>query len=116
MSHMSLSNVHRNLFFFAALFSAAVALDGVKFLAIGKPTVIDWESFVHPLWVVIAAVVLLSASFSRLVQRIAFWVYLTIFAASYINVYIAFTEVLTYFCMLFNLVLTALFFFVTRTS
>lgn len=103
--------VHRPLFFFAALFGASVVLDALKFVAFGKPTLINWESFVHPAWVVLAGIALFLAAYSNRVRQAALYIYLVIFAASYLNVYLGFTEVLTYWCMIFNLVLTAVFFF-----
>ena len=107
---------HTRVCVFAVLFAAFVVLDGIKFLIAGKPTIVDWETFVHPAWVIVAGITLLVAAFYPSAQRAAFWVYLLVFIASYVNVYLAFTEVLTYFCMIFNLVLTAVFFFAQRST
>ena len=106
--------VHKKLFWFATVFVTLIVLDGAKFLIAGKPTVVNWESFVHPAWVILAVIVLLASAFYKPLQRLAFWAYLLVFAASYLNIYLAFTEVLTYFCMIFNLVLTTVFFFADR--
>lgn len=99
------------LLLFALLFAGAITLDLIKFLIAGKPTVVNWESFIHPFWVVTAGVVLLLSVYLPLVRKIAFWVYLTIFVVAYLNIYLSFSESLTYFCMIFNLVLTSVFFF-----
>ena len=106
---MSISK--NRLLIFASIFALAIIIDAIKFLIDGKPTVVNWETFVHPAWVITASIVLFLSVFFPLVKRAAFWVYFAIFLASYLNIYLSFTETLTYFCMIFNLVLTSVFFF-----
>lgn len=101
----------KRLLIFALIFAAAISVDAIKFLAVGKPTVVNWESFVHPAWVITASIVLFLAVYFPSTGRVAFWVYFIIFFAAYINVYLSFSETLTYFCMIFNLVLTSVYFF-----
>ena len=105
---------NKRLLFFASIFAVATAVDLIKFFIFGKPTVINWESFVHPVWVVGSIIVLFLSIYIPPIRRVAFWFYLSIFALSYINIYFAFTDVLTYFCMIFNLVLTSIYFFVDK--
>jgi len=103
------------LFLFGSLFLAVIVFDFIKVLVVGKPTIVNWDAswptIVHPLWVLTAiTVIFVSALFPR-VQQVAFFVYLIIFLASLLNVYLSFTEVLSYWCMIFNLVLVSVFFF-----
>lgn len=103
------------LFLFGSLFLAVIVFDFIKVVVIGKPTIVNWDTgwpaVVHPLWVLTAiTVIFVSALFPR-VQKVAFFAYLTIFLASLLNVYLSFTEVLSYWCMIFNLVLVSVFFF-----
>lgn len=111
---MSIQN--KQLFLFASVFAMAILADAIKFLALGKPTVVNWETFVHPAWVITAGIILFLAAYFPRIGRVAFWVYFAVFLASYLNIYLSFTETLTYFCMIFNLVIVSVFFFSNQTQ
>jgi len=103
------------LFVFAGLFFATIVFDFLKFLTLGKPTIVNWDptwpTIVHPLWVLTAISFMVASVFFPRVQKIAFVLYLIIFLASLANVYLSFTTILSYWCMIFNLVLVSVFFF-----
>ena len=111
-----MQNSNKRLLFFASIFAVAIVVDLIKFLIFGKPTSINWESFVHPVWVIGTIIVLFLSIYIPPIRRVAFWFYLIIFALSYINIYFIFTDILTYFCMIFNLVLTSVYFFIDKNT
>jgi len=105
----------KRLIIFASLFSLAVVVDGIKFLSVGGPNIIDWPSIVHPAWVIIAITLLfVGIFFDRLVVwQTLFGIYFLVMIASLLNQYIPFTTILTYNCMLFNLTFATLYFFLS---
>ena len=97
------------------IFAAVVAVDWVLYRTIGGPNIINWRSFVHPAWV-IGALALLGvgvAMWRRRVWQTLFGLYFTVFVVALLNQYLSFTEVLTYNCMLFNLVFVTLYCFLS---
>lgn len=109
--------INKRLLLFVGLFSATIAFDLVKYLVAGKPTLVNWDpvwpTLVHPIWVLTAVAFMFASVFYPKVQKTAFFIYLIIFLASLANVYLAFTTILSYWCMIFNLVLVAIFFLAT---
>lgn len=95
------------------LLGLMIAFDGAKFILVGGPGIINWNSFIHPAWVItaFATISLISYFLRPWMTYSAFFVYLFIFALSLLNQYLQFTPVLTYNCMLFNLVFTSIYFF-----
>jgi len=108
------------LFIFAGLFLAVIIFDLLKFLAAGKPTIVNWDitwpTIVHPIWVSLAICSMFAAAFFPRAQNVVLVIYLLIFIASLANVYLAFTTVLSYWCMIFNLVLVSVFYFAQPPS
>jgi hypothetical protein len=109
---------NQKLFLFASLFLVTILLDLLKYVTFGKPTIVNWDpiwpSIVHPLWVLTAVALMYGSVFFKRVQTVAFCIYLVIFVASLANVYLNFTTILSYWCMIFNLVLVSVFFFAER--
>lgn len=109
-----LYKVGRNkLLAFFGLFSLAVVGDWLKFEILGGPNIINWHSLVHPAWVFSALFFLAVgiAAEKRIIWQSLFGLYLAIFLAALLNQYYFFTALLTYNCMLFNLVFVAIYFF-----
>jgi len=102
---------NKKLLFFTLIFALAVFVDLLKFFLNGKPTVVNWESFIHPFWVITAIVTLTFSSFFTKAHKVTFWLYFGVFAFAYVNIYFQFTEKITYFCMIFNLVLVSVLLF-----
>jgi len=103
----------RKLFIYVFLFLAVVAVDGVLFLTVEGPNIISWRSIIHPAWVIVAVSLL---GIGALVWRRWMWqtlfiLYFAMFVAALLNQYLSFTEVLTYNCMLFNLIFVTLYYF-----
>jgi hypothetical protein len=90
-----------------------VVFDAAKFLIVGGATIINWRSFIHPFWVILAAGLYFVGA---RVNKKWFWnallaLYSTIFILALVNQYVPFTEVLSYNCMLFNLMFVPLYLF-----
>jgi len=89
--------------------SVAVIADLLKFLSVGGPNIINWNSFVHPAWVVTAIVLLVISTYLYSLRIWFFGIYFIVFAVALLNQYLHFSEILTYNCMLFNLVFVSLY-------
>ena len=103
----------KRLRIFAATLSLLVVFDAVKFLTVGGTTIINWHSFIHPFWVILAAVLYFIGT---LINTKWFWntllaIYSIIFVATVVNQYVPFTSALTANCTLFNLMFIPLYLF-----
>ena len=103
----------KRLRIFAAILSLLVVFDAFKFFAIGGATIINWHSFVHPFWAILAAVLYFAGA---MLNRRWFWntllaLYSIVFVTAVINQYVPFTTVITANCALFNLVFIPLYLF-----
>lgn len=103
----------KRLKIFVTVLSLVVLFDAVKFLTIGGATIINWHSFVHPFWVLLAATLYFSGA---LINKKWFWnallaVYSIVFLAAIVNQYVPFTDVITANCTLFNLIFVPLYLF-----
>lgn len=98
---------------FVAILSLLVIFDAVKFLTVGGATIINWHSFVHPFWVILAAALYFTGT---IIDAKWFWnallaLYSIVFIAALVNQYIPFTAVVTANCTLFNLIFIPLYLF-----
>jgi len=108
----------RNIFLYISSFGIIVTFDGLKYLLAGGPNLINWQSFIHPAWVISAIVILAANAYfwKPALFKLSFIVYFIIVAASLINQYLPFSEILTYNCMLFNLVFASIYFLLPITT
>ncbi|QQG46020.1 MAG: hypothetical protein HYY55_03580 [Candidatus Niyogibacteria bacterium] len=102
----------RKLILYASIFGIVIAFDGLKYLAVDGPNIINWQSFAHPAWVIftLALFAYAATSYSQPVFKSAFFVHTAVFAAAFLNQYLPFSETLTYNCMLFNLVFLSMYY------
>lgn len=103
----------KRLKIFVTILALLVVLDAIKFLTIGGATIINWHSFIHPFWVIVAALLYFAGD---VIKAKWFWnvllgIYSIVFIAALVNQYIPFTDSITYNCMLFNLVFVPLYLF-----
>jgi hypothetical protein len=103
----------KRLKIFVAVLSLLVVFDAAKFLTVGGATIINWHSFVHPFWVILAAILYFAGT---VINAKWFWntllaLYAAVFIAALINQYIPFTDVITANCTLFNLIFIPLYLF-----
>lgn len=98
---------------YAVLFSVFVVFDAGVFLASEEVNIINWRSFVHSGWVILAAAIMLATAFlkHKFLKYFGLVIYLIIFILSLINQFIPFNDVLNYYCMLFNLGLFSIYYF-----
>lgn len=91
---------------------AIVAADFIKFLIFGFPTLVNWQSFAHPAWVLTTLGLLFAAIWADNVRfwRTLFWLHAAIAIISLFNHYVPFSSNITYNCMLFNFALASLYF------
>ncbi len=85
----------------------------MKFLTVGGATIINWHSFIHPFWVITAAVLYFAGA---MINAKWFWnallgIYSAIFIAAVVNQYVPFTAAITANCTLFNLMFIPLYLF-----
>lgn len=104
--------LQRRLIIFGIIFLAAVLADGVKFILIGGPNIVNWNSFIHPAWVFATLVLFFAGALVAKPNfwQLLFWIQLLVVVAALANQYMPYWDVLTYHCMLFNLVFTAMYF------
>lgn len=104
--------LRKKLFIYSLIISAIIAADFIKFLIIGFPTLVNWQSFVHTAWVLVTLGLLFSAIWAdnTLFWRAIFRLHATIAMISLLNHYIPFSSNITYNCMLFNFALASLYF------
>lgn len=105
----------KRLIIFGSSFFAIVILDGLKFIAVGGPNIINWHSFIHPGWVFVTLALFFLGVWrnTRIVWKALFGIYLVVFLFALANQYVPFSSVLTYNCMLFNLIFVSLYFFLS---
>lgn len=98
---------------FGGMLALLIVFDFIKYQLAGFPAIINWQSFWHPGWVIVALILFWTTILlnKKWLWRFSFLVYFLVFLAALLNQYIYFWEVLTYNCMLFNLVFTAVYFF-----
>lgn len=103
----------KRLKIFVTILLLLVVFDAAKFLTFGGTTIINWYSFIHPFWVFIAVVLYFTGTKinAKWFWNVLLCVYSVVSVAALINQYISFTNVLTYNCMLFNLVFIPLYIF-----
>ncbi|OGF49019.1 hypothetical protein A3G55_02460 [Candidatus Giovannonibacteria bacterium RIFCSPLOWO2_12_FULL_44_25] len=108
--------MRKRLAIYAALFGTVVLFDWLKFVYVGGPNIINWNSLAHPVWVATTLVILSIAVFQprREIISVAFLLYFAVFATTLLNQYLHFYETLTYNCMLFNLVFATMFYLVSN--
>lgn len=99
------------------IIAAMVVFDLGRFLLGGGPNIVNWHSFIHPSWVVLALVLLTVAAVvdRRLLWRALFGIYFLTFFISYLNQYFGVTDILTYNCMLFNAIFATAFYLGDKT-
>lgn len=102
------------LFIFGILFAAALAFDFLKYQFIGGDTIANWWEWAHTVWVVFAPVSIFLAVFIPSLRNVFLILYTAVFAAALFNIYYPFSDILTYNCMLFNLVLATAYFFARK--
>jgi len=94
------------------IFAAVLLLDLTKFFLFTGPTLINWRSWPHVVWVLFALALLLLSQYlqsERLsVCSMALYSGVAILAAA--NHYYPFSAILTYNCFLFNLLLVAIYY------
>ena len=103
----------KRLKIFVTVLSLVVVFDAVKFLTVGGATIINWHSFIHPLWVILAVVLYFAGT---IIHAKWFWnmllaLYSVIFIVALVNQYVPFTDVITANCTLFNLIFIPLYLF-----
>ena len=103
----------KRLHIFATILSLLVVFDAIKFFTVGGATIVNWHSFVHPFWVILAAVLYVVGA---MINAKWFWnsllaLYSMIFIAAVVNQYIPFTNAITANCTLFNLIFIPLYLF-----
>jgi hypothetical protein len=98
---------------FATILSLLVVFDAVKALTLGGPAILNWHSFVHPFWVIVAAALYFAGVKinAKWFWNVLLTVYSVTFIAALANQYAPFTDILTYNCMLFNLIFVPLYLF-----
>ncbi len=103
----------KRLEIFGKLFFLVAAFDLLKSIVLGGATIVNWHSFVHAGWVTVAILMIFAAAKfeARFFRRLLFVMYFLVFLTALLNQYLFFSDILNYNCMLFNLVLTAVFFF-----
>lgn len=109
--------MRRKLKILALLFLVVVAFDGLKYLLVGEPAIINWRSFVHPVWVIVTLALFWLVVFSQSARilTLVFFIYLSVFIAAFLNQYFSFAAFLTYNCMLFNLVFAAFYYLLSES-
>mgnify|MGYP001569348962 CR=1 FL=1 len=100
------------------VFAAVLGLDLLKFFILPGPTLVNWSSWPHWVWVSLAlGLLVLSAIFNnRGFLRFNIAVYSVVALLAAANHYYPFSSVLTYNCFLFNLILVSIYFFSLRPS
>ncbi|MDO8575062.1 MAG: hypothetical protein Q7R61_02190 [bacterium] len=95
------------------VFAAVLGLDLFKFFMVSGPTLVNWNSWPHWVWVLLAlGLLFLAAIFkNRRFIRINIAAYLIVALLAAANHYFPFSAVLTYNCFLFNLILVSIYFF-----
>lgn len=100
------------------LFAAVIGLDLLKFFALPGPTLVNWSSPPHWIWVLAALALLFAAAKfeSRTLLRFNIAMYSSVALLAAANHYYPFSTVLTYNCFLFNLILVSVNFFSLRDN
>lgn len=97
---------------YGLIIAVIVILDLLKFLVFGSPTLVNWQSPAHYLWV--SATLMFFLGWSLLgwlrLGRALFWLHAAVAIAALINHYLPFADVLTYNCMLFNFAFASVYF------
>lgn len=103
----------KRLRIFTTVLFLLLVFDAIKFLTYGGVTIINWNSFIHPFWVITAAVLYFIGSLvnEKWVWNVLLVVYSVVFITALVNQYVPFTDILTYNCMLFNLFFIPLYLF-----
>lgn len=104
--------LRKKLFTYGLIIGAIVAADFIKFLILGFPTLVNWQSFVHTAWVLTALSLLFAAIWAdnALFWRALFKLHAAIAIIALLNHYVPFSSSITYNCMLFNFALASLYF------
>lgn len=105
------------LIIFCGAFASVVFADWVRFTFLDGVEIVNWTSFAHPAWVIGTLTLLFIGIFwtggNRHWWTLLFWLHLLVVVAALANQYLAFWDLLTYNCILFNLIFTALYFVVS---
>jgi hypothetical protein len=101
--------------FYASAFLWVLSLDALLYVFSEGNRIVNWESGIHSGWVTASALFLLAAAYGpKSWRRLPYALHGLVFAAALLNQFFAFSPILNYQCMLFNLALFTAYFFWKR--